>query len=95
MLSPLFVLQLRTGSRPAADRPGLDLEQGQKGPSKAWCLWLHRNRAVFDGVNPSLSTIQRLFLDEVECWCLAGAKQLESLGLLAAFARGTRAFPSA
>ena len=61
----------------------------------AWCLWLHRNKAVFDGVNPSLSTIQRLFLDEVECWCMAGAKQLESLGLLAAFARGARAFPSA
>jgi hypothetical protein len=49
----------------------------------------------FDGVNPSLGTIQRLFLDEVECWCMAGAKQIESLGLLAAFARGARAFPSA
>jgi hypothetical protein len=59
-----------------------------------WCLWLHRNKAVFDGVNLSLSTIQRLFMDEVECWCMAGAKQLESLGLLAAFAR-VRAIPSA
>jgi hypothetical protein len=33
-------------------------------------------------------------MDEVECWCMAGAKQLESLGLLAAFAR-VRAIPSA
>jgi hypothetical protein len=46
---------------------------------KAWCLWLHRNRAVFDGASPSLRTIQRLLMDEVECSCMAGAKQLESL----------------
>jgi hypothetical protein len=24
-------------------------------------------------------------MDEVECWCMAGAKQIESLGLLAVF----------
>jgi hypothetical protein len=60
----------------------------------AWCLWLHRNKAVFDGVSPSLSTIQRLLMNEVECWCMAGAKQLESLGLLAAFAK-VRAISSA
>jgi hypothetical protein len=29
----------------------------------AWCLWLLRNKVVFDGVNPSISTVKRLFLD--------------------------------
>jgi hypothetical protein len=33
----------------------------------AWCLWLHRNKAVFDGVRPSISRIRRVFLDELEC----------------------------
>jgi hypothetical protein len=51
----------------------------------AWCLWLHRNRTVFDGVNPSMSIVQRMFLDELVCWGRAGAKHLESLGLAAAF----------
>jgi hypothetical protein len=32
-----------------------------------WCLWLHRNKAVFDGVRPSISGIKRVFLDELEC----------------------------
>jgi hypothetical protein len=60
----------------------------------ALCLWLQSNRAVFDGTSPSLSTIQRLFMDKVECWSRAGAKQLESLGLPAAFNR-VRAISSA
>ena len=60
----------------------------------AWCLWPHRNRAVFDGTSPSLSTIQRLLMDEVECWCRVGAKHLESLGLPAALSR-VRAISSA
>lgn len=50
----------------------------------AWCLWLHRNRAVFDGVSPSMSTVQSMSLDELMCWGRAGAKHLESLGLAAA-----------
>jgi hypothetical protein len=33
----------------------------------AWCLWLHRNKAVFDGVRPSIHGINSVFLDEFEC----------------------------
>jgi hypothetical protein len=47
----------------------------------SWCLWLTRNRAVFDGVNPSLSSVKNLFLNELSCWVRAGAKQLASFGL--------------
>jgi hypothetical protein len=46
-----------------------------------WCLWLHRNKAIFNGVRPSISRIKRVFLDELQCWGLAGAKHLEGLGL--------------
>jgi hypothetical protein len=53
----------------------------------AWCLWLLRNKAIFDGVNPSLSSVKSLFLDELSCWDMAGAKQLPSLGLVAAISR--------
>jgi hypothetical protein len=48
----------------------------------AWCLWLTRNKAVFDGVSPSISSIKRLFLDELISWNKAGAKHLGSLGLI-------------
>ena len=48
----------------------------------AWCIWLIRNKAVFGAVNPSISSVKRLFLDELICWDKAGAKHLESLGLL-------------
>jgi hypothetical protein len=53
----------------------------------AWCLWLLRNKVVFDGVNPSISTVKRLFLDQLICWDKAGAKHLESLGLAVALNR--------
>jgi hypothetical protein len=53
----------------------------------AWCLWLLRNKAVFDEVNHSLSSVNSLLLDELSCWDRAGAKQLASLGLPAAFSR--------
>jgi hypothetical protein len=33
----------------------------------SWCLWLTRNKVVFDGVNPSLSSIKSLFLNELSC----------------------------
>jgi hypothetical protein len=46
----------------------------------AWCLWLHRNKAVFNGES-SLARLQRCFLDELRCWVLAGAKNIGSLGL--------------
>jgi hypothetical protein len=41
---------------------------------EAWCLWLHRNKTVFDGVRPSISRIRRVFLDELvleSCRCQA------------------------
>jgi hypothetical protein len=47
----------------------------------AWCLWTHRNKAVFNGENPSLSTGRRVFLDELVCWSKAGSKHLEILDL--------------
>jgi hypothetical protein len=48
----------------------------------AWCLWLTRNKVVFDGVSPSISSIKRLFLDELISWNKVGAKHLDSLGLI-------------
>jgi hypothetical protein len=50
----------------------------------AWCLWLQRNRAVFHGESPSLPRIFRCFSDECVSWAIARAKELESLGLVAA-----------
>jgi hypothetical protein len=47
----------------------------------SWYSWLTRNKAVFDGVNPSLSSVKSLFLNELSCWDRAGAKQLASFGL--------------
>jgi hypothetical protein len=37
-------------------------------------LWLTRNKVVFDGVYPSLSSVKSLFLNELSCWERAGAK---------------------
>jgi hypothetical protein len=50
----------------------------------AWCLWLQRNIAVFHWESPSLSRIFRCFLDECASWAIAGAKEFESLVLVAA-----------
>jgi hypothetical protein len=50
----------------------------------AWCIWLQRNRAVFHGESPSLPRIFRCFSDECVSWAIAGAKELESLGSVAA-----------
>jgi hypothetical protein len=52
-----------------------------------WRIWLIRNNNVFDGVNPSISFVKRLFLDELIYWDKAGAKHLESLGLIVALNR--------
>jgi hypothetical protein len=51
------------------------------------CLWLTRNKTVFDGVNPSLCFVKSLFLNELSCWERAGAKQLASFGLPAIMSR--------
>jgi hypothetical protein len=48
----------------------------------AWCLWLQRNRVVFEGDSPSIGKVQRSFLDELACWVLAGAKHIGSLRLV-------------
>jgi hypothetical protein len=48
----------------------------------AWCLWLHRNRTVFDGICPSIQRMQQLFSDEFSCWLMAGARSLGQLGFL-------------
>jgi hypothetical protein len=53
----------------------------------AWCLWLLRNKDVFDRVNPSLSNVKSLFFDELSCWDRDGAKHIASLGLTASFNR--------
>jgi hypothetical protein len=53
----------------------------------AWSIWFIRNKAVFDGVNPSISSVKRLFLDELISWDKAGAKHLDSLGIIVALNR--------
>jgi hypothetical protein len=47
----------------------------------AWCVWLHRNKVIFNVESPSLARLQRSFLDELVCWVMAGAKNLGSLDL--------------
>jgi hypothetical protein len=47
----------------------------------AWCLWLQRNRVVFDKDSPSIGKMKSSFLKESSYWVLAGAKQLGVLGL--------------
>jgi hypothetical protein len=47
----------------------------------AWCVWLHRNKVIFNGEPPSLANLQRSFLDECVCWVMAGAKKLGYLDL--------------
>jgi hypothetical protein len=40
----------------------------------AWILWNHRNRIVFDGLSPSVSTALRQAREEQQLWEMAGAK---------------------
>jgi hypothetical protein len=49
--------------------------------AESWTNVQSRNKAVFDGVNPSLSSVKSLFLNELSCWDRAGAKQLPSIDL--------------
>ena len=49
----------------------------------AWMIWKHQNACVFEGVAPSVNTIMRELKDELSLWCLAGAKKLLGLGLVA------------
>ena len=41
---------------------------------------MDRKNCVFEGAGPSLALVHRFF-DELKCWCLAGARELQSLGL--------------
>jgi hypothetical protein len=50
----------------------------------AWCLWLHRNRIIFDEDSTTIDKVHRSFIDELSLWVLAGAKHLGSLDLAAA-----------
>jgi hypothetical protein len=53
----------------------------------AWCIWLIRNKTIFDGVNPSISLVKWLFLDGLIHWDKAGAKHIDSLWLIVALNR--------
>lgn len=46
-----------------------------------WSLWLHRNRCVFEGAQPSLPKLKQDFSNKAVCWVLAGVKHLLELGL--------------
>jgi hypothetical protein len=45
----------------------------------AWSLWKQRNRCVFYGARPCLSTLEDGFKDEMRLWFSAGAKNMRSL----------------
>jgi hypothetical protein len=45
----------------------------------AWIIWIHRNRCVFDGMSPSLTSILALADEERSRWETAGAKGICSL----------------
>jgi hypothetical protein len=47
----------------------------------AWSLWKHRNDCIFKAESPSVSLILSNFRDEHSLWCLAGAKNLQALGI--------------
>jgi hypothetical protein len=61
------------GARGGVSIVSLSLELGACGS---------RNRAVFDGVSPSISLTKRLFLDELISCSKAGAKHLDSLEII-------------
>ena len=45
----------------------------------AWCIWKHRNRCVFDGDTPSISTLFASIQDEARTWARASACGLNLL----------------
>ena len=51
----------------------------------AWIIWKHRNACVFEGASPSVNMILCELKDEHGLWCMAGAKNLQGLGLSIAF----------
>ena len=45
----------------------------------AWIIWNHRNRCVFDGVNPNMAEALILAGEERRHWTMAGARGLSYL----------------
>ena len=45
----------------------------------AWSLWNHRNRCVFDGINPNLEDVLVSLRDELHLWSLASARGVSHL----------------
>ena len=50
----------------------------------AWSLWNHRNRCVFDGCSPSLTSAAAIIKEEARQWSIAGARGVSHLLALAA-----------
>ena len=48
----------------------------------AWSIWNHRNRCVFDGIQPSLNRVLAVVKDELHLWSLAGAQGVSHLLVL-------------
>ncbi|WVZ95364.1 hypothetical protein U9M48_041137 [Paspalum notatum var. saurae] len=45
----------------------------------AWSIWKHRNRCVFDGMQPATSAVAQEVLDQERIWIAAGASGLQAL----------------
>jgi hypothetical protein len=45
----------------------------------AWAIWNHRNRYVFDGVQPSLDMLLPCIRDDLHVWSLARARGITQL----------------
>lgn len=45
----------------------------------AWSLWIHRNRCVFDGLQPNLSRVLSSIREELHFWGIAGARGVSHL----------------
>ena len=45
----------------------------------AWNLWNHRNRYVFNGASPSITSIIATTLEDLHLWSMAGARGVSCL----------------
>ncbi|RCV13538.1 hypothetical protein SETIT_2G354200v2 [Setaria italica] len=45
----------------------------------AWSIWKHRNRCVFDGIQPNLNEVLVFVKDELRLYSLAGACGISNL----------------
>lgn len=45
----------------------------------AWLLWNHRNRCLFDGLQPNLNGILSFIREELHMWDIAGARGIAYL----------------